>query len=656
MKPKNDPSSDETYELACEPDDVKTAAPSPSKPTPAKPPEKQKPAKPGKQGNGNGNGNGTRSAMALSEPRNTSAWRNLLLFALLLLVCTPILLINLGQPDVVDPGEASSLLRSTQTWKRYDTLSSQRGFSLECLIPHENGRPALDEPPGLTWTHMFWFMSMDPDHVSPAQLILRARLCSVFFAFLALICIYWAGYSLGRHRTAMFSLLILAANPVFIYYARTATPAMVQTGWGMLAIATSLWAIRPLRPLPSTERQFIGWIICGLAMGAATLAAGPITLATVVAPIFLLILFCPDRVSHLIGLLASMLIAVLLVVPWLMYAHEHNQLVWEHWLASIISVKQLQVSFLLQQSMTRGVWLALAFAPWIMWIFAVLAQPLSRSSKGLRRISLWLASGWAMGVILLVLPMPTPTKLSELLPLLPPVCLAVGQLFNHLGDLCKVDHPPRTWRWLRWPQACVLLALSLIIPWSLANQQSLIAGGFLPAGMVMNLPTHVIVALLLSLIGLWVLSLPGVINHRPGRALVCWSLWCIATISVVIAPLTRSDAAVYHGRIETSRLATKLHSTNLLWLTRDVEPEEADPRVLFYLQRNVPQIKYSQLERALQTLRAEGSAEHILIISPMDLKIEHPDVRAMGLLLEARLRLWRYDIAAITSPPTTDQQ
>ena len=103
----------------------------------------------------------------------------------------------------------------------------------------------------------------------------------------------------------MLSMLVFAANPVFIYYARTATPAMIQAGWGMLAIATSLWAIRPLRPMPSTERQFIGWIICGIALGAATLTAGPITLATIVAPIFLLILLCPDRVSHLIGLLAS---------------------------------------------------------------------------------------------------------------------------------------------------------------------------------------------------------------------------------------------------------------------------------------------------------------------------------------------------------------
>ncbi|MBL4701967.1 MAG: glycosyltransferase family 39 protein [Phycisphaeraceae bacterium] len=317
------------------------------------------------------------STTALSEPRQTNAWQNLLMFVMLLLICLPVLLLNLGQQDVVNSSEASHILRSSQTWNRYETLTEQRGFSLEGLIPYENGQASLGTPPGLTWTHMIWFMTLDQHNTTPSQLILRARLCSVFFAVLALICIYWAGYSIGRHRTAAFSMLIFAANPVFIYYTRLATPTMLHTGWAMLAIATSLWAIRPLRPLPSTERQFLGWIVCGLALGAATLVAGPITLATIVAPIFMLILFCPDRVSHLIGLLASLLIGLLIVAPWLIYAHEHNPQVWDHWLASIISVKQLDSDFLWQQSLIRIAWLALAFSPWVLWILAVVAQPIS---------------------------------------------------------------------------------------------------------------------------------------------------------------------------------------------------------------------------------------------------------------------------------------
>jgi hypothetical protein len=252
--------------------------------------------------------------------------------------------------------------------------------------------------------------------------------------------------------------------------------------------------------------------------------------------------------------------------------------------------------------------------------------------------------------------MPTPTKLSELVLLLPPVCLAVGQLFNHLSDLCKVDHPPRTWRWLRWPQACVFLALSLIVPWCLANQQAMVSSGLLPATMMMQIPGKVIVALLLCLIGLWILSLPGVMNHRPVRALVCWSLWCIAVATLVMAPMTRTQAASYAGREDVLKLSSHLSNASLLWLERDVEPQAPDPCVLFYLQRSVPRIKYSQLGAALQTLQTERQGKYIVLIGPMDLRIDHPDIHPLNVLRDARLRLWRYDIADTTSPSAATNQ
>lgn len=630
MEPQKPQSSNEVYELAVKPDELVVAK------------KKSKPRQasitlPG-------------STSALSEPRQTNTLQNILFFVLLLLICVPVLLLNLGQPDVMDSAEANSLLRSSETWKRYEALKHQRGFSLECLIPYQNAEMAISDPPGMTWTHMFWFASMDPQVVTPSQLVLRARLCSTFFALMCIICVYWAGYSLGRHRTAMFSMLIFAANPVFIYYARTATPAILHAGWGMLAIAASLWAIRPLRPLPSTERQFTGWIICGLAFGAATLIAGPITLATIAGPVFLLILFCPDRVSHLIGLLASMLIGLLIVAPWLMYAHEHEVQVAEHWLSSIVSVKQLQWDFLLGQFVIRGKWLLLAMLPWLLWILSVMAQPLSRSSKGLRRMSLWLVTAWAMGLSLLLLPMPTPTRIYELLPLTAPICLAVGQLFNHLSDLCKSEHLPRTWRWLRWPQSCIFFALSFLIPWGLANQQTLIDNDYYPMSLAMEIPSHITFCLLLALLGIWVLSLSGVINHRPSRAVICWSLWCLVLATIIITPLSHSTGAVYPGRNETLELAKQIRGDSLIWVHRDIAPDPIDPRILFYLGRPVPSIKHSQIQTALTTLQSKSPVPNILLVTPMDMQINLPGIRPKGLLRYSGLRLWQFEIPDTTSP------
>ncbi|MBL4701966.1 MAG: hypothetical protein JKX85_11980 [Phycisphaeraceae bacterium] len=248
--------------------------------------------------------------------------------------------------------------------------------------------------------------------------------------------------------------------------------------------------------------------------------------------------------------------------------------------------------------------------------------------------------------------MPTPAILCELLPLIAPICIAIGQLFNHLNDLCKTKHLPRTWRWLRWPQSCILLALSLIIPWGLANQQSLISSGFYPASLAMDIQGHIILSLLCALLGLWILSLAGVMNHRPSRAVICWSLWCLVLATIVITPLSRCPAAKHLGRDETIALSGVLDQAVVLWIQRDVEPQEMDPRVLFYVRRTIPGIPLSQLDRALLTLKNDSPAKHVVLISPMDMKLSHPQVRAMGMLRHSRMRLWRYDITDTTSPET----
>ena len=160
---------------------------------------------------------------------------------------------------------------------------------------------------------------------------------------LTIMAVFWAGYSLGGARTATFAALVCLANPVFLYHARLASPPMQHTAWAMLAIASALWVIRPLKSIPSVERQFIGWIVCGLAGGAALLTGGMITLGTVGAPIVLILFLCTHRVSHLMGLLAAVLIAVLLTMPWLIYSHEDDPEVFATWLGGLVPAAQMTI-------------------------------------------------------------------------------------------------------------------------------------------------------------------------------------------------------------------------------------------------------------------------------------------------------------------------
>ncbi len=587
-------------------------------------------------------GGGRVRAGALGDmQRTTSSFKSWLLLALILCVSLPALLVHLDQPDVVAPHEAKVVLRSFQTWERWAQLTAERGWSVDALIPYVHGRPSLHQPPGVTWQHMIALTGLSSKHCHTEDMVLRVRLLSVAFGLMTIIGIFWAGHSLGRRKTAFFSTLILIANPAFIYYARSADSTIIHVGWAMLAIAAALWAIRPLRPMPSTERQFLGWIGCGLALGAATLTAGPLTLVTVLAPIFLIILFCPDRVSHLIGLLASLLIGVLLVAPWLIYAHEQDPHVWEYWISSIVSVQHLDSEFLWARVRWRAMMLGLLFLPWILWLVAVIFQPLSRSSHG-RRISLWLASGWAIGMVLLLIPLPLEPVWGDVLPITMPICLAIGQLFHHLSDMTQLSHLPRTWRWLRWPHTGLLLVLSVAVPWGLGHQADLIAWGYMPASLETQLSLSFIGSFAAILVGLTLLSVAGVIHHHPRRAVICWSFWCIVMATILCIPLARSQAVVNASKPEALQLAELLKKSDAFWIQRDVDPKPLDPTFLLYVRSVIQGVSHSQLDHALATLSIDGPDRQIVLVSPIDLQVNHPKVTPLGVLRHARLRLWRY--------------
>src|SRR5690606_24382401 len=143
------------------------------------------------------------------------------------------------------------------------------------------------------------------------------RVLSCLLFLLTVTCVYWAGHCIGGYRTALFAGLLASVNPLLIYHGRLATPAIAVIAMMMLAIAAALWAIRPLRAAPSVTRQGIGWGICGLAMGAAAFIAGLGTMPVMACTILLILLLCPSRVSHLMGLIAAMLISALMIVSWI---------------------------------------------------------------------------------------------------------------------------------------------------------------------------------------------------------------------------------------------------------------------------------------------------------------------------------------------------
>src|SRR5699024_3663210 len=95
-----------------------------------------------------------------------------------------------------------------------------------------------------------------------------------------------------------------------------ATAQMPALALNSLAIASALWAIRPLRPVAGIIRQAAGWTICGAAVAMAILTGGPLALIPLLCTLIVLVCVCPHRAAHLLGLIAAGCIAILLITPW----------------------------------------------------------------------------------------------------------------------------------------------------------------------------------------------------------------------------------------------------------------------------------------------------------------------------------------------------
>ncbi len=516
----------------------------PTKPTAARPP------------------GSTTAPPRLAEPIRTAeppAHASRLSTWLLLVLCTfaalPAMLVEIGEPAVFDPQEAATLRRSIDTWNHYAREAEGNNDSIwqvtaDRLVPYRDQTPQLVEPPAMVWGHEAVFALAGPEPIESAQTIesniVRVRLVSVLFGLLTIAGAFWAGYSLAGTRAAAFAALICAANGVLIYHARLAAEPIVYCGLAMLAIAAGMWAMRPLRPYASVVRQVIGWIICGLALGAATLTVGPTAGPAITFPMMMMVLLCPHRVANMLGLVAAHAIAALVLVPWALQVHTHQPDIYLAWLQQLWPADGSLMG-MFEQLQRRARVALLLLLPWTIWLIGALAQPFSASSAGVRQRP-FIAFGWFLTTALILLLMPSPTPagsivrndLAQMLLLVPVASVLIGEMFNHYTDLADSGRYPRIWRVLRWPHLLLLVALSLGAAGLFYLQQTIVEQGWLSEAIVSNPGLAFWIGLGIVLIAMIGLSVRYARQEYPARALVCWSVWSIVLASVLWIPMTRS--------------------------------------------------------------------------------------------------------------------
>ena len=529
-----------------------------------------------------------------SKPDRLSVW---LLLALCLALACPALLINLDGPDVVAPSEARTLATSIQSWHRQSRTDDVGPLLFEPFVPYLNSEPQLERPPGVHWLHMAAFsLPKSKVELSIDRQVLRARIVSAMIGLLTVASVYWAGLSIGGVLTGLFAALVCIANPIFIYYSRTASVPIYDTGLMAFSTAAALWALRPLRPAPSLARQAMGWGMCGIVLGLALLVTGPTALPQVCVPILLIIVLCPHRISHTMGLLAALLIGVLMALPWAAYMQGLAPEVWTQWVNELIPSQSSQG---LAWYQTVGVFAMLAVIvtlPWTLWLIGAIVQPFSVSSAG-SRTRLFLGWVWFASMATMLALFSNADQIGKVMVMIPAFSVLIGQLFHQYKNLAAELRYARFWQLLRWPHTAILALTSVALPVLLCMQPKLVAMGSFPRPITGDLGWVFIGGLGIVLLFTTGLSARWAFQQHPGRVLICWSVWMNLLVWMLVIPATRGPIMHTPIRREAQKL-TKLATVHpVYWLRNSVKDQShPDPVLALYFSRPMTPITPQEID------------------------------------------------------------
>jgi len=137
------------------------------------------------------------------------------------------------------------------------------------------------------------------------------------------------------------------------------------------------------------------------------------------------------------------------------------------------------------------------------------------------------------------LPLGSTERTADVLYIVPPACMLMGQLFRRYADLSGEGRHARTWRVLRWVHIAILMLVSVLLPAAMLFEDRLVTEGWLPRRLAAPMPWVFWVGLGTALVGLSGLSARFAIRHYPAKTLVCWATWVAVLVGVAAIPLAR---------------------------------------------------------------------------------------------------------------------
>lgn len=550
-----------------------------------------------------------RRAMLPPPPVNRlQIWGALALGLVLLL---PPLLIGLGKADTTYTMEKITLGSSQETWLRQHEQGGRNW-----LIPRWNGEPRVNKGPMSIWINMAAWWPLDPQTAEPQTLVHRARLAGVLLALVTAGCTFWAGMSVGGIRVAMMAMLATGTCLLFVRQGRWASYDVHLTAFTALAIASGLWAMRPLKASSGLDRRVVGWLICGLALGSAMLVKQPgVALAIVLPPMALMIAVVPSRrLGNALGFVFAVAVGALITAPWLIYVvQQAPTLGLERPLGEIFTETKLANPTNPSQDSDQPFYyyalLIFWVFPWPVWLIGGLFQPWVRG-EGDRRRQLLIAWLWFVGLFV-VLSIAGAKQIRYIAPILPAAGLLVAQVWAYhvrLADRSVADPGANLLRiphWVILIGGSVLFSLYLLFQAPAANWLNANFAGvgetILRPDELPGLHPAVIVIVGLAMLGLSVAGLIWHFRWRPRRAFAATALWAVLLMTIVQYSYARSYHGVNPFRDDAERVDAVVGDAPMYQLQIAGRHDTMiNEEFLFYSQRVVPGVAPDRLDELQQ--------------------------------------------------------
>jgi 4-amino-4-deoxy-L-arabinose transferase-like glycosyltransferase len=508
-----------------------------------------------------------------TKAQDPRVWSFLLLS---LFVCLPPMLIGAGNTEPDRIMENHTMVSSQETWVR-----QQSGEKDAWLMPSWNGRPRIEKPPMSVWLNLLAWTGLDSKTAPADTLVLRARLMAAALAALALVATFWAGMSLtGDPRTAALAVLVTGTMSAFVRQARFATYDTHMLGFVTLAVATGFWAMKSSRRM--------GWILAGLAMGAAVMTKGPLAFALVIGP--LAVMIAVDRTNgrrNAGWLLIALALALLVSAPWTYYMLKHVA----------TAQSRLATEYFAPTDFSKPPWYYLGLIgmvlPWSIWFLVSVCRPFTVSGGERRRLLL----AWSWFAFLFVFfSIPGAKAQRYISPILPAAGLMIAQLWPTGDRIAKKDRETRLIHWLRISHWAILLIVSLGFSSFIVCQGTLLKHGLIRR---QELPGFNALSGLLFGVLLTALTVRGAWWHFRGKpywAAVTTAVWAAILFTTGNYCYSQSYHSKYPQRPDAERVAAATAGRDLVYLCLDEKIDREPTKIfLFYIRRIVLPVTEEQL-------------------------------------------------------------